>query len=51
MNRPLSNGSSGTTIEILFLLTLVGANALTLLGLRGRAGKPSSDDRSKREAR
>lgn len=34
MNRPLSNGSSGTTIEVLFLLTLTGAGALSWLGLR-----------------
>jgi len=37
MKRPLPNGSSGTTIEILLLLTVSGASALTLLALRSRS--------------
>lgn len=39
MNRPHSNGSSNTTMEILTLLTVFGSAALTLFSLELKDGK------------
>lgn len=46
MKGPLRNGSSGTTIEILLLLTVTGASALTLLALGPRS---APDRKAKKE--
>lgn len=40
MNRPLRNGSSNSTVEILIALVVIGASALTALALVPR---PSRD--------
>lgn len=41
--RPLSNGSSGSTVEVLLGLTVVGASVLTAFALLPRRrGKPES---------
>lgn len=49
MREPCRNGSSGTTIEVLLLLTVVGASALTLLGLR-RERPPATKDEDATDA-
>lgn len=42
MNRPLQNGSSDTTIEILIALSVFGSSALTLFALSPRDEKKPS---------
>lgn len=53
MNRPQSNGSSNTTMEILTLLTVFGSAALTLFSLelkeRRAASAPSREESEARD--
>lgn len=44
MRRPVQNGSSGSTIEILVMLTFAGASALTLLALQPRRARNADPD-------
>ncbi len=49
MQRPMTNGSSGTTFELLVGLTAIGASALTVLALSLRRPKPEAEEESEPE--
>lgn len=51
--RPLPNGSSGSTVEVLLGLTVVGASALTAFALlpRRRRRSPPDDNEPAGDAR
>lgn len=46
--RPSSNGSSGSTAEVLFMLTVTGACVITALGV-WLAPKPKAHDEESEE--
>jgi hypothetical protein len=49
--RPLGNGSSGSTVEVLLGLTVVGASMLTAFALlpRRRRREPPDDSEAKKD--
>jgi hypothetical protein len=47
MQRPMNNGSSGTTFELLVGLTAIGASALTVLALTIRRPPREADKEPK----